>query len=262
MSDHSPVRRTADFSERALAFAADYALFALLWAAAVKATAPELPVFHNPQGSTLTLLAAALFLVYQAFFSCEGRVSLGKALLGLRVARHDGEPLSLGEALFRAAGYIPSSILSLGFFWSLLDPKGRAWHDLAAGSLVLAPERAPARLRLYRAATGLLLVAFAGAWGWQNLYEARYLRLMTVSYAQAGLEEVHLLQKRHKKRHGRYAGSLQALSSVSTDPQGFLRDASALYRLPSFRFRADRDAYAVVARARDTEGTLVAAVGP
>lgn len=263
MSQHDPQSRPAVFSERALAFAVDYALFAALWAALVKAADPSLPVLHSGKGALVGLILAALFLVYQAFFSCEGRVSLGKRLLGLRVVGGDGEPLSLGAALFRTACYGPSSFFYLGFFWSLVDPRGRTWHDLAAGSVVVTTVPLTDRRRLaFRGAAGLLLVAFAGVWGWRNLYEERYLRIMTVAHAKAGLQEVRALQELYKLKHGRYAGGLIALSSASVDPQGFLRDASALYRLSSFRFKADAKSYAVVARAKDPRGTLVAVSGP
>lgn len=263
MSDTQSAVRPAVFSERALAFAADYALFAAIWAALVKASDPALPVLHNERGALVGLLLAAAFLVYQAFFSCEGRVTLGKRLLGLRVADAEGEPLSLGAALFRTACYGPSSFFYLGFFWSLLDPRGRTWHDLAAGSLVVTAAPLTDRRRLAsRGAAGLLLAAFAGLWGWRNLYEERYLRIMTVAHAKAGLEEVRTLQELYKLKHGRYAGGLMALSSASLDPQGFLRDASALYRLSSFRFEADAKSYSVIVRAKDPRGTLVAVSGP
>lgn len=263
MSQNDANLRPAVFSERALAFAADYALFVLIWAAALKASNPALPVLHNANGALVGLILTALFLVYQAFFSCEGRVTLGKRLLGLRVADAAGEPLGLGAALFRTACYGPSSFLYLGFFWSLVDPRGRTWHDLAAGSLVVTAVPLTDRRRLaFRGAAGFLLIAFAGLWGWRNLYEERYLRIMTVSHAKAGLQEVRTLQELYKLKHGRYAGGLFALSTASLDPQGFLRDASALYRLSSFRFKADEKSYAVVARARDPQGTLVAVSGP
>ena len=86
--------------------------------------------------------------------------------------------------------------------------------------------------------------------------------VLTVAHAKAGLHEVRTLQELYKLKHGRYAGGLIALSSASVDPQGFLRDASALYRLSSFRFKADAKSYAVVARAKDPRGTLVAVSGP
>ena len=116
MSHHnqSHAVRKADFAERALAFTADYALFAWIWYLILKAVDPALPVFLNEKGTIVTIFLAALFLVYQAFFSCEGRVTFGKRLLGIRVAGADGEPLDLVRAIIRAVTYIPSSLFTIG----------------------------------------------------------------------------------------------------------------------------------------------------
>ena len=258
---HAP--RKAQFAERALAFTADYALFAWIWYLVLKATDPDLPVLLNERGAIVTVFLAALFLVYQAFFSCEGRVTLGKRLLGIRVADGEGEPLDIGRAVMRAIAYIPSSFLTLGFFWALVDPKGRAWHDLAAGSGVVS-DHPFGRVRgpILRVAAGTLVLAFALAAGWSGIWEARYLKIMTVAHAKAGLSEVKTLQASYHLRNGRYAGSLFALAEVSADPRGFLRDMAILYRLDDFRFKADQSRWAVATRARDIDSTLIAAHGP
>ena len=263
MSYKHDVIRKAEFSERALAFAADYALFAAVWYLILKAIDPALPVLLNERGTIVTAFLIALFLVYQAFFSCEGRVSLGKHLLGLRVADGEGEPLDLGRALMRALAYIPSSFLTLGFFWALIDPNGRAWHDFAAGSNVIS-DHPPghARRPVLRLAAGTLVIALALAAGWNGIWEARYLKIMNVAYAKAGLTEIQRLQTSYHKRNGHYAGSLYALAEVSSNPRGFLRDMAVLYDFNAFRFVADRKVWAVATRARDVDQTLVAISGP
>lgn len=261
MSQHHS--RKAEFAERALAFAADYALFAAIWFVVLKIVDPSLPVFLNEKGLIVTAFLIALFLVYQAFFSCEGRVTLGKRLLGIRVADAAGEPLDLGRAVMRAVAYVPSSFFTLGFFWALLDPGSRAWHDLAAGSGVIS-DLPPGRVRgpIVRLAAGTLVVAFALAVGWNQIWEPRYLKLMTVAHAKAGLVEVKTLQASYHQRHGRYAGSLFALAEVSIDPQGFLLDMATLYDLKAFRFKSDGARWAVATRAKDVDSTLIAAHGP
>jgi uncharacterized RDD family membrane protein YckC len=260
---HHAAARRAEFSERALAFAADYALFAFAWYVVLKAIDPGMPVFLNEHGTLITAILVALFLVYQAFLSCEGRVSLGKHLLGLRVADAHGEPLDLGRAIMRALGYVPSSFLTMGFFWALIDPDGRAWHDFTAGSHVISdrPLRASRRGGL-RAAAGFVVIALALSAGWLGIWEPRYLKIMTVAYAQAGLTELQQLQTVYHQRNGRYAGSLFALAEVSPEPRLFLRDMAVLYDLKAFRFKTDRDGWAVATRARDVDQTLVAVSGP
>jgi uncharacterized RDD family membrane protein YckC len=262
MSNHPAVRK-AEFAERALAFAADYALFAAIWFVILKAVDPDLPVFLNEKGLIITAFLAALFLVYQAFFSCEGRATIGKRLLGLRVTDAEGEPLDLSRALIRAIAYVPSSFFTLGFFWALVDPSSRAWHDLAAGSGVVS-DLPPGRVRgpILRLAAGTLVIAFALAVGWNGIWEPRYLKIMTVAHAKAGLIEVKTLQASYHQRNGRYAGSLFALAEVSADPQGFLRDMAVLCDLKAFRFKSDSVSWAVATRARDVDATLIAAHGP
>ena len=62
----------------------------------------------------------------------------GKALLGLRVRRADGRPLGLFRGLLRTVAYAVSAIpLGLGFLAILLHPRGRAFHDIIGGSVVV-----------------------------------------------------------------------------------------------------------------------------
>lgn len=256
-------RRPAEFSERGLAFAVDVAIFTAAWALALKLSAPSVPVLFNEHGAVGSFAAAGLFLVYQAFFSCEGRVTVGKHLFGLRVVDSEGEPLELGRGIMRALGYVPSSFFTLGFFWSLLDPQGRTWQDHIAGSQVVADKAlGRATAPVVRLSAGFLVIAFALTAGWFNIWEARYLKLMTVASAKAGLREVGSLQKVYHDRHGRYAGSLFALAEASEDPRGFLLDMASLYDLNAFKIKADSGKWVVAARARDVDATLVASHGP
>ena len=52
------------------------------------------------------------FVLYEAVFSCGGRNSLGKKLVGITVVNvHTGEPLSFLRALVRSVGYVFSGAL-------------------------------------------------------------------------------------------------------------------------------------------------------
>ncbi len=262
MNDESTPRH-ADFSERALAFAADASLFALAWVLTLKALGPDEPLTAHPKGGAAFFLWGGLFLAYQAYFSSEGRVSLGKRLLGLRVVGSDGEPLDFVRAFGRTAGYLVSQIFTAGFLWALLDPNGRALHDLPFGSLVVADRPlSSGRRAAVRLAAGTMLAAFAGVWGWQNIWAPRYERLMTVAYARHGLDEYAVLQKTYKAEHGRYAEDQFALATASIDPRGFLQDAAALFDQGRVGITADRDHFSIAARANDADKTLVAISGP
>ena len=260
---HPSTPRRADFSERTIAFAADAAPFAAAWVLTLRAVDPSEPLTAHPKGAAAALLWGGLFLAYQAFFSSEGRVSLGKGLLGLRVVDRDGEPLDLARALGRSAGYLVSQFFVAGFLWALVDARGRALHDLPFGSLVVADRPLSSARRLgARLAAGALIVAFSGVWGWQNIWAPRYERLMTVAYARHGLDEYAVLQETYKAEHGRYAEDQFALAAVSIDPRGFLQDAAALFDRGRVAIKADGDRFSIAARANDADKTLVAISGP
>ncbi len=263
MSDHHHSVRKADFAERAAAFGIDYALFAFAWVVILKAIDPGLSVFLNSHGTAAIAVLLAVFIVYQAIFSSDGRVSAGKRIVGLRVVDEEGQALDFGAAVTRSLAYLPSSFLTLGFFWALIDPKGRTWHDFAAGSEVVT-DLPPGGARVFalRFAGGFLVIALALASGWYTILEPRYLKVLTVANAKAGLSEVKDLQAAYYQRNGRYAGSLFALAEVSINPQGFLRDMAILYDLRAFRFKSERSRWVVATRARDVDSTLVAVSGP
>src|SRR5207253_10466975 len=101
------------------------------------------------RGSSVVLLAGYIAVAVVALLNfvlvagLSGR-TLGKWIAGLRIERRDGEPLSFGRALVRhLLGYALTALtLGLGFLISAFDSKGRALHDLLAGTVVVR-SRAP-----------------------------------------------------------------------------------------------------------------------
>ncbi|MDE2511737.1 MAG: hypothetical protein KGL74_11505, partial [Elusimicrobia bacterium] len=71
----------APFSARVAAFTADVALMAAGYFLSLKLVFRSETVWGNPHGPLFVTLWTGAFLVYQAFLSCEGRRSAGKALL-------------------------------------------------------------------------------------------------------------------------------------------------------------------------------------
>lgn len=69
--------------------------------------------------------------------------SVGKMLTGLRVVKSDGRQPSLKSLCLRHLIGYPLTILTLGlgFFLSVLSPKGRALHDFIAGTVVIYGQR-------------------------------------------------------------------------------------------------------------------------
>lgn len=249
----------ADFAERTVAFGIDYALFALGWLVSIKLAFPQYAVSWNPHATQWTLLWTALFILYHAYFGSEGRVSLGKQVLGLKVVDVDNEPLTLGQALIRSVCYVPGSLLSLGFIWALISANRQAWHDLAAGSYVVSPRRGG--LAAVRAGAVGVLAIFGATWMWQNVWAERYYRTMTVAYAHVGFEELSLLQRIHKQKKGKYAEDIISLANVSPAPGLFLADMAGLYDLKALKIKTRKDGYTINAVARDHLATPVSFSG-
>ena len=87
----------------------------------------------------MILLAVTNFVIFPLF---TGK-SLGKMLTGLRIVKTDGNPPSLGSLLIRHLVGYPLTVLTLGlgFLLSVFNKKGRALHDLLAGTVVVYGRR-------------------------------------------------------------------------------------------------------------------------
>jgi len=81
------------------------------------------------------------FLVALAYFSgmwAWKGTTIGGIVLGLKVARMDGQPLTFTVALVRAlAAAFSFVVLFLGFFWIIWDKDRQGWHDKIAGTVVV-----------------------------------------------------------------------------------------------------------------------------
>src|SRR4051812_26763524 len=134
-------RLRAPFSLRCGALLIDYILLAGVMAFA---TLLARLFGDTRRGSSFVLtagyiaVASVAFLNFIVITSFSGR-TLGKWMAGLRIERRDGEPLSFVRALVRhLVGYALTALtLGLGFLISAFDSKGRALHDLLAGTVVV-----------------------------------------------------------------------------------------------------------------------------
>jgi uncharacterized RDD family membrane protein YckC len=62
----------------------------------------------------------------------------GKALLGLRIVRTNGQRLSVRRSILRYFAYWVSALpLFLGFLWILVDDQRQGWHDKIADTHVI-----------------------------------------------------------------------------------------------------------------------------
>ncbi len=64
----------------------------------------------------------------------DGR-TLGKLVMGIRIAHPDRSKISLGTAALRTAMSIVSGLaVALGYLWAAWDPQRRTWHDIVANT--------------------------------------------------------------------------------------------------------------------------------
>lgn len=92
--------------------------------------APLLPLIH--------VGALALMVVYFTLMWTWKGTTIGGIVLGLKLTRLDGRPVTLIVALVRSlASFLSAMALGLGFFWVGWDREKQAWHDKIAGTIVV-----------------------------------------------------------------------------------------------------------------------------
>ena len=88
----------------------------------------------------VALLTAPVYFIF--LFAANGQ-TIGKYVMGVRVVRIDGRPMSFKSGLLRFLGYWVSLIpLGLGFFWVVIDSRRLAFHDHLAKTCVVYSWRA------------------------------------------------------------------------------------------------------------------------
>ena len=74
---------------------------------------------------------------FTGFWAWKG-TTIGGIVLGLKVVRLDGQPVTFAVALVRALTAAFSVVVFfLGFLWIIWDNDKQAWHDKVAGTVVL-----------------------------------------------------------------------------------------------------------------------------
>ena len=87
---------------------------------------------------TLIIMPVFLLFVYWFIFWMVTGQTVGKRMMGVRVARIDGGRMKASNTLRRIIMYFLGMIpFFLGFFWILIDDERRGWHDKFAGTCVI-----------------------------------------------------------------------------------------------------------------------------
>jgi uncharacterized RDD family membrane protein YckC len=261
MDEHAGARfadRLNAFLVDALLFSGGYFLSAMAFVAFLRGQEPQPNYFL-----LWAVVWAGFFLLYHAYFSSEGRRTLGKRLFGLRVVALDGGEPGAGASAARACGYLVSSLLlNLGFLWALRKD-GRAWHDLLAGTRVVEDEpRSPGFRTASSAAAWIMGIGLAAAWVGLVVVGPGLARMRLLANARIGLKSLAHLEEKHHDQTGAYTPDLDRL--LSFDPEAReIAPALPLYvNVGSIRLSGGKDSYAVEAEALDDERTRLRLQGP
>jgi uncharacterized RDD family membrane protein YckC len=158
MDKAAPYALHAGFASRAIAFVVDLVVMSaiILIAIALMQTVlgfftlyglvgqriTQSDLFHALLTVVVSLIGAAIAIGYPVGFWVLLGQTPGKLLMGLRIERVNGQPLTIRYALLRYVGYWLSAIpLGLGFLWVLVDDSRQAWHDKLAGTCVTYQSR-------------------------------------------------------------------------------------------------------------------------
>ena len=202
-----------------------------------------------------------VFVLYETIFTSNGRMTLGKNLVGIAVVNKDKTaPISIVRAFLRAIGYYVSALLFFGgFVFALVDDRKRALHDFLGGSVVVQiRERAWWEVWAVRGLGAVLLALFVfgfyrsfGGRDWQEQYKVRQ--------AQTFLEKVALLEEGHKIQYGYYTNDIRRLTLLSGDPVQFQRDLKKVFSTGrgSIKIGVTDKYYKISAFAKDKNRTAV-----
>jgi uncharacterized RDD family membrane protein YckC len=78
------------------------------------------------------------YLYYALLHAAAAGVTIGKALIGLRVVRMDGLPLTVGRCTRRYITFLLAALpLFLGLLWVIIDDRRQGWHDKLSNTCVI-----------------------------------------------------------------------------------------------------------------------------
>jgi uncharacterized RDD family membrane protein YckC len=87
-------------------------------------------------GGFTSFIIGVLYQIY--FLTQQNGQTLGKRLMGIRVVKTSGAPLTAADVIIRYIGYyINTLVFMLGWIWAIFDSNKQGWHDKLAGTYVV-----------------------------------------------------------------------------------------------------------------------------
>jgi hypothetical protein len=98
---------------------------------------PDDPVYLSFQ-RIIVGCAFGMVSAFYLFFWWRRGQTLGMASWRIRVTNQAGGPITLAQAITRFIAVFVSLLpAGLGFWWALLEPDGRTWHDRMSGTMLV-----------------------------------------------------------------------------------------------------------------------------
>jgi len=252
--------KIASVTERFLALLVDFGVIANLYGIFVWFVGNHIQFSSIAQIQLLMLGVNIPFVLYMALFSCGGRSTLGKKLVGIQVVDAEtAEPLGFVAAFKRSVGYYVSALLLMcGFLLAFIDDKHRALHDYFGHSIVIQSRYKTTGEKLGLMVTGLLLMAGYSFYFYTQLFgSGSYAQKQMIKRAEEHLKKIAYLEDLHYKHYGAYTNDLLRLSILSGDPVQFQRDTQAVLHRKDFYIGVTKERYKLKARAKDNKKTVV-----
>lgn len=87
-------------------------------------------------GGFASFIVGVLYQIY--FLTGQDGQTPGKRIMGIRVVKTSGAPLTAADVIIRYIGYYINTIfIMLGWIWALFDSNNQGWHDKLAGTYVV-----------------------------------------------------------------------------------------------------------------------------
>lgn len=253
----------ASIFERAVAFIFDFLLFFSAYIWLIYILVVIIGFYTTPLQDKMFMSAFWVsFIAYHAFFSCGGRQTLGKFLMGIKIVKKGtDEPLPFIKALIRPFGYFLSVLTFFGgFALALISKRRHALEDLLVGSEVISIREKSAAEAVVTSMLGTLFMAAAVFYIYYIFFMMPTdLQKAQVSAAQQQVDRIAFLQDLHKQNFGSYTSDMVRLGLISGDPVKFQRDVQNNLRRRGFTMGIDKNGYSIKGIAKDKDDTEVRA---
>lgn len=100
-------------------------------------------ILGNSASGLASLVGLVVGIVYFVYYwSMKEGQTPGKKLMGLRVVKVDGTPITPATAFIRYIGYLVNTVLILlGWVWVIIDAQHQGFHDKMAGTIVVTASK-------------------------------------------------------------------------------------------------------------------------